>query len=273
MGLSRGHLRPSMPVWGFKTGSRRSRPDTLTTVLHCLSSFSGCFAVIDLLEALNVTRSVDGVTKAKGPDRGVPAWKFRQRVPHLTLPWDYSVYLLSTVQVALGFHFVARQSRGSEGTLISLVSPAATKRDGRPLLQLVSSTRADQLRLDYRAVHNMEPASLIFPGGTPFAHGRWARLALNLEPHRISLFVDCRDPIVFEKGSGEEVLSLILPLDLHITFASLSGDKASKFLVRRLTSLYWCFVIMSLWNSLTRGRMSTAASFDFSVNQLQMHLY
>ncbi|XP_060100461.1 kielin/chordin-like protein [Heteronotia binoei] len=186
--------------------------------------------VIDLLEALNITRSVEGVTKAKGPDRGVPAWKFRQRVPHLTLPWDYSVYLLSTVQTALGFHFVARQSRGSEGTLISLVSPAATKRDGHPLLQLVSSSRADQLRLDYRAVHNMEPASLVFPGGTPFAHGHWVRLALNLEPHRISLFVDCREPIVFEKGSGEEVLSLILPLDLHITFASTSGEKASKFL-------------------------------------------
>ncbi|XP_054844536.1 kielin/chordin-like protein [Eublepharis macularius] len=186
--------------------------------------------VIDLLEALNITRSVVGITKAKGPDPGVPAWKFRQRVPHLTLPWDYSVYLLSTVQAALGFHFVARQSGGSEGTLISLASPAATKRDGRPLLQLVSSTQADQLRLEYRTVHNLEPASLVFPGGTPLAHGRWARLALNLEPHRISLFVDCREPIVFEKEGGEAVLSLILPLDLHITFASLPGDKASKFL-------------------------------------------
>ncbi|XP_053260630.1 kielin/chordin-like protein [Podarcis raffonei] len=186
--------------------------------------------VIDLLEALNVTRSVVGVTKAKGPDLGVPAWKFRQRVPHLTLPWDYSVYLLSTVQAALGFHFVARQSRASEGTLVSLVSPAATKRDGRPLLQLVSSARSGQLRLDYRAVHNMEPASLVFPGSNPFAHGLWVRLALHLEPQRISLFVDCQEPVVFEKGGGEEVLSLILPLDLQVTFASLEGDKASKFL-------------------------------------------
>ncbi|XP_062990566.1 kielin/chordin-like protein [Elgaria multicarinata webbii] len=186
--------------------------------------------VIDLLEALNITRSIVGVTKAKGPDPGVPAWKFRQRVPHLTLPWDYSVYLLSTVQAALGFHFVARQSRGSEGTLISLVSPAATKRDGRPLLQLVSSSQADQLRLEYRAVHNMEAASLTFPGSNPFSRSRWARLALNLEPQRVSLFVDCQEPVVFEKGGGEEVLSLILPLDLQITFASLDGDKASKFL-------------------------------------------
>ncbi|XP_067325493.1 kielin/chordin-like protein [Anolis sagrei] len=186
--------------------------------------------VLDLLEALNITRSVLGVTKAKGPDPGVPAWKFRPRVPHLTLPWDYSVYLLSTVQGALGFHFVARQSRGSEGTLISLVSPAALKRDGHPLLQLVSNTRADHLRLDYRAVHNMEPARLVFPTGNPFAHSRWVRLALNLEPLRITLFVDCQEPFVFGKSGGEEVLSLILPLDLQITFASVLGDKTSKFL-------------------------------------------
>ncbi|KAM6437201.1 kielin/chordin-like protein [Liasis olivaceus] len=186
--------------------------------------------VLDLLEALNISRSMPGVTKAKGPDPGIPAWKFRRRVPLLALPWDYSVYLLSTVQAALGFHFVARQSPGSQGTLISLASPAASKRDGRPLLQLVSSTREDQLRLEYRAMHNTEPASLVFPGGTPFSQGRWVQLALHLEPQRVSLFVDCQEPFVFEKSSGEDLLRLALPLDLQITFASLAGDEASKFL-------------------------------------------
>ncbi|KAK9400306.1 kielin/chordin-like [Crotalus adamanteus] len=186
--------------------------------------------VLDLLEALNISHSVPGVSKTQGPDPGIPAWKFRRRVPILTLPWDYSVYLLSTVQAALGFHFVARQNPGSEGTLISLVSPAASKRDGQPLLQLASSTQADQLWLAYRAVHNMEPASLVFPGSTPFAHGRWAQLALTLEPRRISLYVDCQEPFIFENRRGEELLSLLLPLDLQITFASLAGDESSKFL-------------------------------------------
>lgn len=172
-----------------------------------------------------------GVSKTQGPDPGIPAWKFRRRVPVLTLPWDYSVYLLSTVQAALGFHFVARQNPGSEGTLISLASPAASKRDGQPLLQLASSTQDDQLRLAYRAVHNMEPASLVFPGSTPFAHSRWAQLALNLEPRRISLYVDCQEPFIFENRRGEDLLSLLLPLDLQITFASLAGDESSKFLV------------------------------------------
>ncbi|XP_034619586.1 kielin/chordin-like protein isoform X4 [Trachemys scripta elegans] len=186
--------------------------------------------VIDLLEALNVTRSVRGVSRAAGPEPGVPAWKFRQRVPHLTLPWDYAVYLLASTQGALGFHFVARQSRGSAGTLISLVSPAAAARDGRPLLQLASSARANQLRLDYRAESSMEPASLLFPGGSPFARGRWARLAVDLQPHRLALFVDCRPAVLLERGGPRDTLSLLLPLDLQITFASLPGDAASKFL-------------------------------------------
>ncbi|XP_053868308.1 kielin/chordin-like protein isoform X7 [Malaclemys terrapin pileata] len=186
--------------------------------------------VIDLLEALNVTRSVRGVSRAAGPEPGVPAWKFRQRVPHLTLPWDYAVYLLASSQGALGFHFVARQSRGSAGTLISLVSPAAATRDGRPLLQLASSARANQLRLDYRAEPSMEPASLLFPGGSPFARGRWARLAVDLQPHRLALFVDCRPAVLLERGGPRDTLSLLLPLDLQITFASLPGDAASKFL-------------------------------------------
>ncbi|KAH1187441.1 hypothetical protein KIL84_020190 [Mauremys mutica] len=186
--------------------------------------------VIDLLEALNVTRSVRGVSRAAGPEPGVPAWKFRQRVPHLTLPWDYAVYLLASSQGALGFHFVARQSRGSAGTLISLVSPAAAARDGRPLLQLASSARANQLRLDYRAGPGMEPASLLFPGGSPLARGRWARLALDLQPHRLALFVDCHPAVLLEGGGPGDALSLLLPLDLQVTFASLPGDAASKFL-------------------------------------------
>uniref|UniRef100_W5NEV9 Kielin cysteine rich BMP regulator n=1 Tax=Lepisosteus oculatus TaxID=7918 RepID=W5NEV9_LEPOC len=185
--------------------------------------------VIDLLEALNITRSIKGVTKAKGLDPSIPAWKFRQRVPHLTLPRDFSFYFLSTMQGSIGFHFVAQQTKNSDGTLISFVSPTAMKKDGHPLLQLVSSTRSNQLRLDYRAVHSMDPAHILFPGGTPFSNSKWARVALNLEAHKISLFVDCEEPVVFEKSHGEDVLSLSLPIDLEITFASMPGDKNSKF--------------------------------------------
>ncbi|XP_018581810.2 kielin/chordin-like protein [Scleropages formosus] len=187
-------------------------------------------SVIDLLEALNITRSIKGVTKAKGLEPGAPAWKFRHRAPHFTLPHDFSIYFLSTMQGSIGLHFVAQQAKNSDGTLISLVSPAAMKEDGRPLLRLVSSTRSNQLRLDYRAAHSMQPSSFVFPGGTPFANGRWARMALSLEAHKVSLFIDCEEAVMFQKSHGEDVLSLVLPIDLEITMASMPGDKASKFL-------------------------------------------
>ncbi|XP_043944568.1 kielin/chordin-like protein [Protopterus annectens] len=186
--------------------------------------------VIDLLEALNVTRSIKGINKAKGLDPGMPAWKFRNRVPHLTLLRDYSIYLLSTMQSSIGFHFVAKQSKNTKGTLISFVSPAAMKKDGHPLLQLISNTKSNQLVLDYRDASSMEPASMVLPGMTPFAKGKWARLALNLEPQKVTMFVDCEEAVIFEKNNDEEGISFILPIDLEITFASTSGDKDSKFL-------------------------------------------
>eukprot|EP00079_Xenopus_tropicalis_P008629 XP_002931908.2 PREDICTED: kielin/chordin-like protein isoform X1 [Xenopus tropicalis] len=186
--------------------------------------------VIDLLEALNVTRSVKGVTKAKGRDPASPAWKFRQRVPHLTLPRDYSVYLLSTTQESLGLHFVAKQAKNNQGTLVAFLSPAATKSDGRPLLRLISDTRTDQLLLEYRTAQTMEPASLQFPGSSPFSGSQWARVALNVNTHKVTLFLDCEEPVVFGKEGAEEMLSLILPLDLEITFGSTPSDKESKFL-------------------------------------------
>ncbi|XP_067915424.1 kielin/chordin-like protein isoform X4 [Heterodontus francisci] len=185
--------------------------------------------VIDLLEALNITRSIKGVSRSKGLEPGLPAWKFRNRVPHLTLPRDYAIYFLTSMQGSIGFHFVAKQSRNSEGTVISFTSPTTTKKDGRPLLQLVSSTRSNQLWLDYRTVHNMEPASIIFPGGTPFGTGQWGRVAFNLEAQKITLFIDCEEDIIFEKNMGDDVISLILPIDLAIHFSSTAGVRGSKF--------------------------------------------
>eukprot|EP00061_Rhincodon_typus_P018394 g47551.t1 len=186
-------------------------------------------SMIDLLEALNITRSIKGVSRSKGLEPGFPAWKFRNRVPHLTLPRDYAIYFLTSMQGSIGFHFVAKQSRNSEGTVISFTSPTITKKDGQPLLQLVSSTRSNQLRLDYRTVHNMEPASVVFPGGTPFGNKQWGRVAFNLEAQKITLFIDCEEDIIFEKTMGDDAISLILPIDLEIHFSSTAGDHSSKF--------------------------------------------
>lgn len=203
-------------------------------------------SVIDLLEALNITRSIKGITKSKGRDPSSPAWKFRPRVPHLTLPWDYSVYLLSSTQGSIGLHLVAKQAKNNQGTLLAFLSPAAMKRDGHPLLRLISDTQTDQLRLEYRTPQTMEPASLLLPGGSPFSGSKWARLALNIDIHKVTLFLDCEEPVVFGKGE-EELLSLILPLDLQISFASTPGNKESKFLVS--VPIIFCSFLFTFYTS------------------------
>ncbi|KAG2460321.1 KCP protein, partial [Polypterus senegalus] len=86
-------------------------------------------------------------------------------------------------------------------------------------------------------MHSKDPATILFPGGTPFANGKWARVALNLEAHKVTLFIDCEESIIFEKKHGEDVLSMILPIDLEITFASMPGNKASKFLTYRQSTM------------------------------------
>lgn len=196
--------------------------------------------MIDLLEALNITRSIKGVSRSKGVEPGDLAWKFRKRVPNLTLPRDYAIYFLTSMQGSIGFHFVAKQSKNSEGSVISFTSPTTTKKDGHPLLQLTSSTRSNELRLDYRTVHNMEPASVVFPGGTPFGNGQWGRVAFNLESQRITLLIDCEEDIVFEKNMDDNAISLILPIDLEIHFSGTEGG-GSKFTVMVVPSLSLMF--------------------------------
>ncbi|XP_072551912.1 kielin/chordin-like protein [Salminus brasiliensis] len=187
--------------------------------------------VIDLLEALNVPRSVRGVTKVKGREPGVQAWRLRSRTPHLTLPREFSLYLLSSSRGSLGLHLVGQQARNSEATLISLISEAAWQLDGRPLLSLSSSTRDNWLRLEYRSQDGQKPEVLTLPGENPFSGGEWVRMGLSLEPKRLQLFVECKEAMVVELE--DQALNLEFPLDLQITFSSTAGNKTSKF------SGYW----------------------------------
>lgn len=192
------------------------------------------FSVINLLEALNVTRSRRGVSKAKGRDPETPAWRFRSSTPHLTLPRDLAKYLRSTSRGVLGLHLVGRQKKHSEATLISFTSPVHLEQDGRPLLELVSDTRADRLQLEFRSAEGLRPESLKLPGGSPFAGGGWVRMALSVEPRQVVLFVECQEAVVLKLKKGGRILTLDLPHDLQVTFSSAAGHKASKFNVSLL---------------------------------------
>ncbi|XP_067276133.1 kielin/chordin-like protein [Pseudorasbora parva] len=179
--------------------------------------------VINLLKALNITHSHRVVSKAKGRDPGTPAWRFRSSTPHLTLRQ------FSTSQGVLGLHLVGRQTRGSEATLISFISPAQPQHDRRPLLELVSNTRADLLQLEFRSADGLRPEVIKLPGGSPFTAGGWVRMALSVEPRQVVLFVECEEAVVLKLKGGGRILTLDFPHDLQVTFSSTAGNKASKF--------------------------------------------
>ncbi|XP_067245483.1 kielin/chordin-like protein [Chanodichthys erythropterus] len=188
----------------------------------------GAETVINLLKAQNVTHSQRLVSKAKGRDPEMPAWRFRSRMPHLTLPQDLSDYLFSTSQGVLGLHLVGRQTKGSEATLISFISPAHLQHDGRPLLELVSNTKENWLQLEFRSA-NGQPEVIKLPGGNPFIAGGWVRMALSVEPRQVVMFLECDEAVVLKLKEGGRILALDFPHDLQVTFSSTAGNKASKF--------------------------------------------
>ncbi|KAF4101146.1 hypothetical protein G5714_017578 [Onychostoma macrolepis] len=203
----------------------------LWNVFDCVQTHQDATeTVINLLEALNVTHSSRGVSKVKGRDPKTPAWRFRSNSPHLKLPQTFLDCLFNTSQGVLGLHLVGRQSRGSEATLISFTSSTFLQNDERPLLELVSNTKADWLQLEFRSADGLRPEVLKVPGGSPFTSSGWVRMALSVEPRQLVLYVECQEAVVLKLKEGGQILTLDFPHDLQVIFSSTARKKASKFI-------------------------------------------
>lgn len=176
--------------------------------------------MIDLLAALNMSHQMSGVARLQS--HGSIMYRIRPRAPYLNLPLEYSHFLYSNLQGSMGVHLVGHQALGSSATLFSLSSPSSC------ILQIVSSTVNDTLRLDYQARGGV--ASLHFPTRNPFSKGEWVQLAVSLEQDRLAFFVDCQEAVVIPIKS-EEKINLELPQDVVVTLASSPGKRESKFSV------------------------------------------
>ncbi|XP_069019593.1 kielin/chordin-like protein [Embiotoca jacksoni] len=178
-------------------------------------------SVIDLLAALNMSQQISGVARLQSPSSVV--YKIRPRAPYLTLPREYSHFLYSNLQGSMGVHLVGHQGPGSSATVFSLSSASS------PILQIISSTLNNTLRLDYRAGGRPRTlASFHYPMGNPFSREEWVQLAVSLEPDRLTFFVDCQEAAVIPIKS-ENRIHLELPQEVVITLASTPGNKDSKF--------------------------------------------
>lgn len=172
-----------------------------------------------------MSHQISGVARLHSP--GSVTYRIRPRAPHLTLPREYSHFLHSNLQGSMGVHLVGHQVMGSSATLFSLSSPSS------PILQIISSTLNNTLRLDYQAgVEGL--ASFRFPSRNPFSKEDWVQLAVSLERYRLVFFVDCQEAVVIPIKS-EEKINLELPQDVVVTLASTPGKKDSKFSVSLCT--------------------------------------
>ncbi|XP_041854067.1 kielin/chordin-like protein isoform X3 [Melanotaenia boesemani] len=174
---------------------------------------------IDLLAALNMSQHRGSVSKLQSPSSVM--YKIRPRAAYLTLPREYSNFLHSNLQGSIGVHLVGRQASGSTATVLSLSSASL------PILQIVSSTLNGTLRLDYSA-GGRGLASFHYPRRNPLSGGEWVQLAVNLEPDRLTFFVDCQEAAVLAL-ENENSINLELPQDVIIALASTPGNKDSKF--------------------------------------------
>lgn len=191
-----------------------------------------CFiSVIDLLAALKMSHHINGVARLQSP--GSVTYRIRPRAPYLTLPREYSHFLYSNLQGSMGVHLVGHQASGSSATLFSLSSASS------PILQIISSTLNNTLRLDYQAGGGARSlASFHFPRKNPFSREEWVQLAVSLETDRLAFFVDCQEAVVLPITS--ERINLELPQDVVVTLASTPGKKDSKYTVSFLHILHTC---------------------------------
>ncbi|CAI5664367.1 unnamed protein product [Oreochromis niloticus] len=171
--------------------------------------------VIDLVEALDLPHR-------KSASSGM-IYKLRNRAPHLTLSAEYSHFLYSNLQGSMGVHVVGRQAPRSTATIFSLSSASS------PILQIISSTVNNTLRVDYQVEGRAyDFASIHLLDTNPFASEKWGHLAVSLEPDRLAFFVDCQEAAVFPI-ENENRINLELPQDVLITLGSTLGKRSSKF--------------------------------------------
>ncbi|KAM9377036.1 kielin/chordin-like protein [Pholidichthys leucotaenia] len=177
---------------------------------------------IDLLEALTMSHQRNGVTRLQNSSSLM--YKIRSRTPHLTLAHEFSHSLYSSLQGSIGLHLVGRQTSRSSATVFSLSSASS------PILQIISSTLSDTLRLDHHSGGKAQSnESFQFPRRNPFSGEKWVQLAASLEPERVIFFVDCQEAAVLPI-KRENKLHLDLPRDVVVTLASTPGKKDSKFI-------------------------------------------
>ncbi|XP_019620774.1 PREDICTED: kielin/chordin-like protein [Branchiostoma belcheri] len=169
----------------------------LLTLVLCQKNTNNSVLVLDLLKTLDVNSGMVGISTTSGSRPGQPGWRFHSTVKELSLPASEVTRLASKPCQALGFIFMARQSKNSDGVLLSIYSPSLDKdgEDGGTFFEIGSDLTRNHLRLTYRTLGTLTVIHEIFRP-SPFRDtSKWTQLAVHVGVDAVRVYVDCQDVI------------------------------------------------------------------------------
>ncbi|XP_047414234.1 thrombospondin-2 [Sciurus carolinensis] len=196
----------------------------------------------DLFSVSNINRKTIGAKQFRGPDPGVPAYRFVRFDYIPPVNSEDLGRILRAMRQKEGFFLTAqlKQDRKSRGTLLALEGPGASQRQ----FEIVSNGPADTLDLTYWAEGTPHPVSLEDVG---LADSQWKNVTVQVAGETYSLYVGCdlidsftldepfyeqltaeRSRMYVAKGAARESHFRGLLQNVHLVFENSVEDLLSK---------------------------------------------
>lgn len=171
---------------------------------------------MDLLEALNMSDGMRGVSQIKGSHPDTKAWRLHNSFDQVQVPEAAAKQLLSKLKDQLWLEFVYRQHRSTVATLLSINSPGKMS----PWLRVTSNNKIGKLFVFYRIDEDNKLHEKVF--GLHRAADDWTRIAVAINGTELHLFQNCKPPDK-QKLAGRAYLKF--PPDSLIYFRQEPGFK------------------------------------------------
>ncbi|XP_052606687.1 thrombospondin-2 [Peromyscus californicus insignis] len=199
-------------------------------------------ASFDLFSVSNINRKTIGAKQFRGPDPGVPAYRFVRFDYIPPVKTDDLIRIVKLARRKEGFFLTAqlKQDRKSRGTLLVLEGPGTSQRQ----FEIVSNGPGDTLDLNYW-VEGTQHTNFLEDVG--LADSQWRNVTVQVASDTFSLYVGCdlidsvtleepfyeqldadRSRMYVAKGASRESHFRGLLQNVHLVFADSVEDILSK---------------------------------------------
>lgn len=182
-------------------------------------------ASFDLFSISNINRKTIGAKLFRGPDSGVPAYRFVRFDYIPPVNTDDLNRIVKLARRKEGFFLTAqlKQDRKSRGTLLVLEGPGTSQRQ----FEIVSNGPGDTLDLNYWVEGNQHTNFLEDVG---LADSQWKNVTVQVASDTYSLYVGCDliDSVTLEEPFYEQ-----LEADRSRMYVAKGASRESHFRVRK----------------------------------------